>query len=278
MCAMSVENIREIIKRELPILVGEDEELRDLIRRLYRTEFASRAETNDRFDQLLAELRQDREEQNRKWEENRVEREKDREEQARKWEQHRLEREKDREEQNRKWEENRLEREKDREEQNRKWEENREENTREFDRVHEEIMALAQKQERDVGALGARWGLKSEATFRNALAGILEKSFGVEVINVTEYDDEGIVFGQPDQIELDVIIKNGVLILCELKSSMSKSDMYIFGRKASFYEEKHRREVSRKLVISPMIDQRAEPVAKKLGIECYSDSLDVAPL
>jgi len=29
MCAMSVDNIREIIKRELPILVSEDEELRE---------------------------------------------------------------------------------------------------------------------------------------------------------------------------------------------------------------------------------------------------------
>lgn len=257
---MTAESIREIIKRELPILVSEDEELRELIRRLYRTEFANRSETNDRFEQLLAELRLDREKQTRKWEESR-------EEQARKWEENRIEREKDREEQALKWEESRKE-------QALKWEENK----KEFAQVHEEIMALAKKQERDVGALGARWGLKSEATFRNALAGILEKSFAVEVINVTEYDDEGIVFGQPDQVELDVIIKNGVLILCELKSSMSKSDMYSFARKVSFYEKKHNREANRKLVISPMIDQRAEPVAKKLGIECYSDSLDVETL
>ena len=217
---MSAENIREIIKRELPVLVSKDEEIRELIRQIYRSEFASRSETNDRFDQLMTELRKDREEQTRKWEENK----------------------------------------------------------REFDRVHEEIMALAKKQERDVGALGARWGLQSEATFRNALAGILEKSFAVEVINVTEYDDEGVVFGQPDQVELDVIIKNGVLILCELKSSMSKSDMYTFGRKVSFYEKTHHREANRKLVISPMIDHRAVPVAKKLNIECYSDSIDVETL
>ncbi len=36
---MTVENIREIIKHELPILASKDEELRDLIRRLYRSEF-----------------------------------------------------------------------------------------------------------------------------------------------------------------------------------------------------------------------------------------------
>ncbi len=42
---MIVENIREIIKRELQILgVSEDEQLRDLIRRLYRNEFANRSD------------------------------------------------------------------------------------------------------------------------------------------------------------------------------------------------------------------------------------------
>jgi hypothetical protein len=83
---------------------------------------------------------------------------------------------------------------------------------------------------------------------------------------------------QPDQIELEVIIKNGVLILCELKSSFSKPDMYTFDRKVSFYETKHQREASQKLVISPMIDRLAAPVAKKLGIECYSDSIEVEVL
>jgi hypothetical protein len=37
------------------------------------------------------------------------------------------------------------------------------------------------------------------------LAGILEKNFGVQVLNVNEYDDQGTVFGRPDQIELDAI-------------------------------------------------------------------------
>ena len=82
--------------------------------------------------------------------------------------------------------------------------------------------------------LGARWGLKSERAFRNALAGILEKSFGVQVLNVVEYDKEGVVFGRPAPIELDVIVKNGLLIICELKSSMSRSDVYLFERKVPY--------------------------------------------
>ena len=136
-------------------------------------------------------------------------------------------------------------------------------------------MAQAQKHERGIGALGARWGTQSEKAFRDALAGILEKNFGVQVVNVTEFDDQGVVFGRPDQIELDVIIKNGLLLICELKSSIDKAGMYIFERKVRFYEKMHQRTANRLIVISPMIDARACKVAERLGIETYGDSTEV---
>jgi hypothetical protein len=76
-------------------------------------------------------------------------------------------------------------------------------------------------------------------------------------------------------LELDVIIKNGVLILCEIKSSMSKSDMYTFWKKVRFYEKRHNRKADRALVISPMVDGRAKKAAKELNIEVYSVVEDV---
>ena len=93
----------------------------------------------------------------------------------------------DREEGARKWDE-----------QNRKWELHQPEQREEFKRIHEEIMAQAQRHDRSIGALGSRWGLQSEKAFRDALAGILEKNFGVQVLNVNEYDDQGTVYGWPD--------------------------------------------------------------------------------
>ena len=134
------------------------------------------------------------------------------------------------------------------------------------------------QQEHGIGPIGACWGLASEASFRSALKGILEKSFGVEVINVNEFDEEGTVFGVPDQVEIDIIIRNGDLILCELKSSMSKSDIYTFERKVQYYQRRHGREVSRKLVISPMVRPEARPVAERLGIEVFGYADDVAQL
>ena len=97
----------------------------------------------------------------------------------------------------------------------------------------------------------------------------------MEVLNINEYDEKGEVFGRPDQVELDIIIQDGMLILCEIKSSISKAEMYTFVRKTEFYEKRHERKATRKLVISPMVDDRARQVAEKLEIEVYSHADEV---
>src|ERR687895_416384 len=248
MCAMSVENLRELIKQELPALIREDQEIQELVLRLAQREFASRAETQDRFYELLNELRKDRAEYRREFDQVHQKFDQVHEEFGRV---------------------------------NKEFDRIHEELGRvheEFGRVHEEIMALAKKYDRGIGALGARWGLQSEAAFRNALAGILEESFKVQVLHINEYDDQGVVFGQPDQVELDIIIQNDVLILCEIKSSIDKAGMYTFERKVRFYEQKHGRKATRRLVISPMIDAKAQKVAEKLGIETFSDATEVESL
>ena len=239
---MNAEDLKREIRRELPALLREDASLRNYILDLVSQDFPRRVETEDRFYQVLGELRRDREEQTRKWEEQRQQDHLLREEQARKWE-----------------------------EEKQRWEKA----DQRFDAIHQEIMEQAKKYDRGIGALGSRWGIQSEKAFRDALAGILEQSFGVQVINVNEYDDAGEVFGQPDQVELDVIIKNGLMIICELKSSIDKAGMYSFERKARFYEKRHQRQANRLMVVSPMIDTRARKVGERLGIEMYGDSSEV---
>ena len=239
-CIMAVdaETVREILRSELPRVVSEDPALRRALWLAVRNDFADKAETESRFDQVLAEIKREREEQSRKWDD-----------QTHQWD-----------EQNRKWDE-----------QNHKWDENQ----RVINQVLEEIRALNRKHESSIGALGARWGMQSEESFRNALRGILEGSFGVQVININEWDDSGEVFGRPDQIEMDLIVLNGLLILCEIKSSMSKGDMVIFERKTRWYEKRHNRQADRRMVISPMVDRRALKSAHELGIEVYSYAEDV---
>ena len=150
----------------------------------------------------------------------------------------------------------------------------RESNDR-FKAMLQEIKDIRTRQVSSIGALGARWGIAAESSFRNGLKAIMEDRFDVEVLNVTEYDHEGFVFRHPDQVELDVIIRNGEIIIIEIKSSMSRSQMYTFHRKVQFYEKQHNCKATAMMVISPMIDKYAQKVADKIGIEVYSYSEDV---
>lgn len=262
---MEARQIRELIIRELPTIMQSDRQVHDFVIQLSSRYFADKRETESRFDRILNELRRDREEDSRKWEE-----------QHKKW----LAWEKKWDEHNRTQEKKWLSQEKKWEEQNKKWEEQNkkwEENQAVINQMLQSIKDLSRKHDSTIGALGSRWGLYSEAAFRNALKGILEESFDVQVLNVTELDPEGEVFGRPDQVEMDIIVTDGQLIVCEIKSSMSKSDMYTFERKVRFYEKQHNRTVDRILVISPMVDERAQAVADRLNIQVYSYADSIEP-
>ena len=254
--------VKAIIQKELPHLLSQDPLVRDFVLRVIADYYASKPETESRFDRVLNELERDRQEQARKWDEqnrqnqaflSRLDHES--QEQARKWD-----------EQNRQNQAflSRLDHES--QEQARKWDEQNRQNQA----LLKEIQAMNRKHESSIGALGSRWGIASEVSFRNALQGILEESFGVQVLNLNLFDQEGEVFGRPDQVEIDLIIKNGLTIACEIKSSIDKAGMYSFARKADFYAKHENREINRKMVISPMVDRRALPVAAALGIEIYS--------
>ncbi len=273
---MTTAEIRQFIIRELPVLFREDVEIHQFILTLTSKQFAGKQETESRFDRILDQLQRDREEDQKKWEEqNRKWEEQNRkwDEQNQKWRELLQEQRAWREEQNRKWDEQNQkwnahvqDQQTWREEQKIQWQENQKTIQRIFDRLD----AFSKKFETSIGAIGSRWGFQAEESFRNALKSILEESFGVQVLNVTDFDDTGEVFGHPDQIELDVIIKNGLLIICEIKSSMSRADVYEFSRKIAFYERLHQCQADRRIVITPMIRDRARRTAAKLDIEVFS--------
>ena len=128
--------------------------------------------------------------------------------------------------------------------------------------------------ERTVHALAATNGIESEASFREALSGILS-DLGFEVESYIKHDTEGSVHGHPDQVELDVMIRDGKLVLIEIKSSMSRSEVYTFERVVEFYETQENRKVDRKLIVCPFFKPGAIDVAEKLGIEVFTDVTDV---
>ncbi|MCZ7621751.1 MAG: DUF3782 domain-containing protein [Candidatus Kuenenia sp.] len=291
---MKTKEIREIILKELPDIIKHDKEIQDFILHISKECFAGKDTTEDRFDKILRELAEDRETQNRKWLEdtNRWWEQAEKwEEQDKRWqEQTEQRKEQDKrwweqaekwEEQDKRWQEQ-IEKWK---KQDQRWQEQAErwdkqeskweENQKVIRDIMESIKKMDRKYDSTIGALGARWGLRTEQSFRNALKGILREVSGLDVINVIEYDEEGIIFGRPEQIELDLVIKNGHFMICEIKSSISKSDMYIFQKKVDFYQKKHNRKARKLIVISPMVDKKAMEFAKDSGILVYSYVEDI---
>lgn len=146
--------------KELPSILEQDKEVQDLILRLSKERFAEKEKTEDRFDKILREIAADREAQIKKWAE-----------QARLWN----ENNKRLAENVKRWDEN----DKRWAEDERKWQENQQI----IRDILESIKVLNRKHEQSIGALGARWWLRAEQAFRNALKGILGEVTKLEVIN-----------------------------------------------------------------------------------------------
>lgn len=247
---ISKEALREILIRDLPTLLEEDPHLKDYIASLFHTHFADKRTTEEEIKALLEEIKNLRLESEQRWKEitKRLD------EHSKRLEEH----SKILKEQAKRLEEHskRLE-----------------EQAKRSDILTEELISLRKRQDMQIGALGARWGLKSERSFRNALKGILEETFPVKVERYETTDLEGEVFeGFPGKtVEIDLIIRDGEIIVAELKSSISVGDVLLFEKKVRFFEKKEKRKVSKKIIISPMIDPEALSFCEKLGITAYTD-------
>jgi len=137
-------------------------------------------------------------------------------------------------------------------------------------RLREDMVRGFELIERRISALGARWGIESEEAFREGLRGILEKEFSVKVEKWIKRDEEGIVYGYPSNIEVDVAIRNGKTILIEVSSHIKVSDIPVFKKKAEFYKKATGLEPDRLIIVTPYADEKALEAAKRLGIEIYT--------
>ena len=145
----------------------------------------------------------------------------------------------------------------------------REDMNRGFERFGEELVRLREDMNRQISALGARWGLLAEESFRSGVKGLVEEYFGGRVERWAHYDEDGVVFGYPSVVEADLIIKDREHILVEIKSSVSRADVFELWRIGQLYERL--RSVKPKLaIVSPYVEDGAKEVAEKLGIEVYT--------
>jgi len=141
-------------------------------------------------------------------------------------------------------------------------------------KLHEDRLAKVEEAikafDRRLMALGARWGVESEEAFRNAMRGVVEGILGVATVGKWVYfDKDGVVYGHPSQVEVDVAIRDGTHILIEIKASASSGDALEFSRVGKLYETVTGIK-PRLVLVTPFIDDRGLEAARKLGIEVYT--------
>ena len=120
-----------------------------------------------------------------------------------------------------------------------------------------------------IEALGSKWGIFSEQSFREGMKSIVEQYFGGEVERWITNDEEGTVFGHPSKVEVDLIVKDGEHILVEIKSSIHKSDVSKLFREGRLYEKE--KGVKPKLVIiSPFVEEDAKEEAELQDIPLFT--------
>ena len=139
-----------------------------------------------------------------------------------------------------------------------------------MNRLREDMNRGFELVERHIAALGARWGIMAESAFRESLRGLLEKELGFRVESWRAYDEAGIVFGYPSEVEVDVAVSDGRVVLIEVSSHVKASDVLQFKRKAELYEEKTGRRPDRLIIVSPYVDEKALEAAKQLEVETYT--------
>ncbi len=132
-----------------------------------------------------------------------------------------------------------------------------------FARLEEEF----RENRRLVLIVAHRFGVISERAFREAMRFVVEEVLGVAKVEKWVYrDGEGYVYGYPSIIEVDVVVRDDVHVLVEVKSRVSRGDVAELYRKAVLYE----RIVGVKpkmLIIGGFIDEDAWEAARKLDVE-----------
>lgn len=132
------------------------------------------------------------------------------------------------------------------------------------------IMRLGERIEelqRLVNIVAHRFGLVTEAGLRETLRTVIEEILGVgKVSKLTLRDEEGIVYGYPSEVDIDVIVRDSQHVIIEVKSRVDPGDVRIAALKAQLYEKIYRVK-PHVLIVGGFIAPKAYEAAAKLGVE-----------
>ncbi|PNV77720.1 MAG: hypothetical protein C0200_04720 [Thermoproteota archaeon] len=130
-------------------------------------------------------------------------------------------------------------------------------------RLEEEIITTR----RVLMIIAHRFGVISEVSFREGMRYVVEEVLGTaKVSRLVLRDDEGIVYGHPSEVEVDVLVRDKEHILIEVKSRASKGDVAELSRIGRLYELKEGVK-PRLLIIGGFVDEKALDLARNLKVE-----------
>ncbi|MCX7690415.1 DUF3782 domain-containing protein [Thermoflexus sp.] len=141
-------------------------------------------------------------------------------------------------------------------------------------RLEERMIRMEERILRRLNAFGARWGLRSERAWREGMRAVLEEA-GFEVERWTDFDERGEVFNFPSDVEVDVVIRNGRVLVVELRTSVSRDALPTMERKVRFYEGRTGRKVDRRILVTPWYDPGVDELARRLGWELYGEPEEI---
>lgn len=125
-----------------------------------------------------------------------------------------------------------------------------------------------------VNAIGVRYGVVTEEAFRSSIKYLVEdllKLYKVE--KWVYYDSEGLVYGRPSVVEVDVFIRDREHVLVEYKAHADRSDVAELGNIGRLYERVTGVK-PRLLLVAPTIRMRARSLAGELGVELRGSIVD----
>ncbi len=144
--------------------------------------------------------------------------------------------------------------------------------------MHTEILEVharsVEKISSKIDALGVRWGIITEETFRESIKYLVEDLLKIyKTDKWIHYDRDGFVYGYPSTVEADLLIKNKEHIIVEFKSHADRSDISELFKIGQLYG-KITGVKPKMLMIASAIRRKAKELADKIEIECRGTVLE----
>jgi hypothetical protein len=116
-------------------------------------------------------------------------------------------------------------------------------------------------------SIGSRWGLINEEAVREGIRDLL-RSVGYSVEKWIWFDSTGYVYGHPSTIDLDIVIKDSLVIAIEITSSIKRGEPLYLKKKVELYEKVSGRKVSKIMMIAPYIaDRNPDEISTSLALQ-----------